>query len=40
MGFYNMHFPYKALKCGMGLFADLLGILMKMFGFFTIRAPS
>lgn len=38
MGFYNMHLPYKALKCSMGFFADLLAILMKILGFFTARA--
>lgn len=39
MGFYNMHFPYKALKCSigfMGLVADLLPILMKILGFFPV----
>lgn len=36
MGFYNMHFPYKALKCSigfMGLVADLLPILTRILGF-------
>lgn len=39
MGFYNMHFPYKALKCSigfMGLVADLLLILMKILGFLPV----
>lgn len=39
MGFYNMHFPYKALKCSIGfmdLVADLLPILMRILGFFPV----
>lgn len=39
MGFYNMHFPYKALKCSIGftdLVADLLPVLMKILGSFPV----
>jgi len=39
MGFYNMHFPYKALKCSMGLLADLLAVLVKILGFLTVCVP-